>query len=175
MMKHNVMLTLALSLLLMACLAMPGYATELPVEQPLPLLPVVQVDPEFADEYQLALAALEAHTPGAVVDYAVRERDDGRYEWDLFFTLNGQLGQAEIEEENYLVRRVRLFEMQPDSLTTADVMAVLVQEKGELVLLDLELDLDDGRLRYEGEAMQGEKRYEFEISVNGRMIDWERD
>ena len=48
-------------------------------------------------------------------------------------------------------------------------------KKGELVLLDLELDLDDGRLRYEGEAVQGGKRYEFEISVNGRMIDWERD
>ena len=36
-------------------------------------------------------------------------------------------------------------------------------------------DRDDGRLRYEGEAEIGGKRYEFEMSVDGSIIEWERD
>ena len=42
-------------------------------------------------------------------------------------------------------------------------------------IVDLELDHDDGRLRYEGVAEQSGKRYEFELSVSGKIIEWERD
>ena len=138
--------------------------------EPTPQFPV-----EYAAEFDKAAAALQAHTPGALVDYAVRERDDGRYEWTLFFVLDGQLGVGEVIESNFSVRRVRLYDMPEGGLTAAQAMALLAQEKGELTVVDLELDRDDGRLRYEGEALLGEKRYEFELGVNGKIIEWERD
>lgn len=169
--KRNwlIVLTLVLALLL----PMQGILAEAPLETQAP--PVIPVDPEFADELQLAMDALQAHTPGAVVDYAVRERDDGRYEWDLFFTLDGQLGQAEISEDGYEVRKVKFYEMPLDGLKAADAMAALTLEKGEITIIDLELDRDDGSIRYEGEASLGDKRYEFEISITGSIIEWERD
>ena len=130
---------------------------------------------EYAAEYEKAAAALQAHTPGAQVDYGVRERDDGRYEWDLFFTLGGQLGEAEIAESDYTVCRVRQVDMPEGGLTASQAMAVLAQEKGDITIIDLELERDDGSLRYEGEAELDEKRYEFEISVTGKIVEWKRD
>jgi len=171
MMKRNWILTLlmiiSLILQMHAGLAEGFVAVEPP--------PVVQVDPEYADELQQAIAALEANSPGAVVDYAVRERDDGRYEWNLFFTLDGRLGQCEIREEGFEVRRVVFYDMPTDGLTAAEAMAVLAQEKGDITIVDLELDYDDGCLCYEGEASLGEKLYEFEINADGRVVEWERD
>lgn len=44
-----------------------------------------------------------------------------------------------------------------------------------MTVMELELDWEDGELIYEGEAELNGKRYEFEISVNGEMLEWERD
>jgi len=164
-----------LTLMLMISLMLPAQASLADEPIDAPLLPVVQVDPEYADEFQQALAALQTHTPDAVVDYAVRERDDGWYEWDLFFTLNGQLGHCEVREDGFEVRRVMFYDMPLDGLTAAEAMAALAQEKGDVIIIDLELDHDHGRIRYEGEAALGEKRYEFEMTIHGDIIEWERD
>lgn len=163
------------SLMLLVTLLLPAQAIFADAPSDVPSLPVVQVDAEFADELQQAIAALQAHTPGAVVDYAVREKDDGRYEWDLFFTLNDQLGQCEMLEDGFKVRRVTLYDRPLDGLTAADAMAALAKEKGDVQIIDLEIDRDNGRIRYEGEASLNGKRYEFEISVTGDIIEWERD
>ena len=130
---------------------------------------------EYAAEYEKAAATLYAHTPGAVIDYAVRERDDGRYEWDLFFTCNGQLGVAEVIEFDFSVRRVKLYDMSEETLSASQAVAMLAQQKGNVQIIDLELDWDDSRLQYEGEAMLNEKRYEFELSATGAIREWERD
>ena len=130
---------------------------------------------EYAAEYEKAAAALQAQMPDAQVDYAVRERDDGRYEWDLFFVIGGQLGEAEIAESDHKVRSVRQFDLPEGGLTASQAMAVLAQEKGDITIIDLELERDDGSLRYEGEAELDGKRYEFEISVTGKVGEWKRD
>jgi len=135
----------------------------------------VQVAPEYLAEYEQAAAAFLAHTPGAVIDYAVRERDDGRYEWDLFFTLNGQTGECEVAGSPLKVRSVVLRDMPENALTASQVMQKLAQEKGNVQILDLELDRDDGRLCYEGEALLENKRYEFTVSVFGDILEWKRD
>lgn len=158
-----------LALLMALVLPMQNVLAEEAVE-PTPYFPA-----EYAAEFEQASAALQAHLPGALVDFAVRERDDGRYEWDLFFVLDGQLGEVEILEGDFAIRRVRLYDMPEGGLTALQAIAVLAQEKGELLVTDLELDLDDGRLRYEGEAMLGERHYEFEISATGSIIEWEYD
>lgn len=133
------------------------------------------VDPAYAAEYEQAVSALLAHTPGAVVDYALRERDDGRYEWDLFFMLDGQLGECEVTGEDFKVRAVSLRDLPEKALLPSEAMALLAKEKGAVRIVDLELDRDGGRIAYEGEAELDNKRYEFEISASGDRIKWERD
>ena len=135
----------------------------------------VEYPAEYTIQFEAASAALQLHSPGAEVDFAVRERDDGRDEWDLFFVLDGKLGVAEIVEADSTVRRVKLFDMPEGALPAAQAVAALRQANGDVQIVDLELDKDNGHLRYEGEAMLDGKRYEFEISSTGRILEWERD
>ena len=130
---------------------------------------------EYTAEFEKAVAALQAHAPDAAVDYSVRERDDSRYEWDLFFVLNEQLGVCEVSETDFSVHRVQLYELPEGALTASQVVEALAQEKGDILIVELELDLDDDRLRYEGTAKKGEKDYEFTLAIDGKLIEWERD
>jgi uncharacterized membrane protein YkoI len=130
---------------------------------------------DFAKEKENAIAALKVSVPEAVVDYAVRERDDGRYEWELFFEVGSQLGKCEVNESNNEIRKVTLFEKPEGALTAGEAMARLSQIKGNVTIIDLELDRDDGNLFYEGEAELDGKRYEFEMTAAGEIIEWERD
>lgn len=145
----------------------------------LALLLVVTAVEAVAEEYTVeksnALAAVKVSLPDAVVDYAVRERDDGRYEWDIFFTQGNQLGEVEVLESTNEIRRVTLYDKPEGALTASEAMELLAQKKGAVTVTDLELDRDGSRLRYEGEAELSGKRYEFEMSVTGEIIEWERD
>lgn len=130
---------------------------------------------EFINEKNNALAAVKVSLPEAVIDYAVRERDDGRYEWDLFFTQGSQIGEVEVLESTNEIRKVTLYEKPEGALTASEAMALLAEKKGAIQIIDLELDRDGGSLRYEGEAELDGKRYEFEMRVTGEIIEWERD
>ena len=130
---------------------------------------------EFTAQKENAIAALKVSLPEAVVDFAVRERDDVRDEWDLFFVLGNQLGEAEVLESTNEIRKVTLYEKPEGALTAGEAMARLSQLKGNVVIIDLELDRDDGGLFYEGEAELDGKRYEFEMTAAGEIIEWERD
>lgn len=130
----------------------------------------------FAAERAAAIAAVQTAVPDAVIDYAVRDRDDGRYEWNVFFRQSGVLGEAKVLEAGNEVRRVEMFNQSREtSLTASAAMEKLARAKGEMTVVDLELDWDDGRLAYEGEAEMNGKRYEFEITAEGVIVEWERD
>ena len=130
---------------------------------------------EFETEMQNALAAAKVSLPDAVVDYTVRERDDGRWEWKLFFTQGDQLGECKVIESTNEIRRVELFKKEAGMLTASEAMAKLAEKKGAITVTELELDRDDGRIVYEGEAELDGKRYEFEMTAGGDIIEWERD
>ena len=130
---------------------------------------------EFAKEKENALAALKVSLPEAVVDYAVREHDDGAYEWDLFFSLGNQLGECEVREHSNEIRKVTLYEKPEGALKASEAMALLAQQKGAVVILELDLDREHKQIVYEGEAELDGKRYEFEMSAAGEIIEWERD
>jgi len=130
---------------------------------------------EFVTEKNNALAAVKVSMPEAVVDYAVRERDDGRYEWDIFFTQGNQLGEVEVLESTNEIRKVTLYEKPEGALTAGEAMALLARQKGAVKIIDLELDREGSGLRYEGEAELDGRRYEFEMSATGEIIEWERD
>ena len=129
-----------------------------------------------ADELTAPLAALKVSLPDAEVNYAIKEREDGRYEWKIFFTQNGSLGECKIWEDSNTIRKVEMYDRGTENALTADkAVARLIQEKGEMTIIELDLDWDDGALRYEGEAEMNGKRYEFEMTAEGRIIEWERD
>lgn len=130
---------------------------------------------EFATEKQNALAAFKVSMPDAVVDYTVRDRDDGRYEWDIFFTQGTQIGVCEVLESTNEIRKVKLYEKPAGALTASEAVKTLEEKKGAVTVVDLDLERDDGRLVYEGEVELDGKRYEFEMKVTGEVIEWERD
>lgn len=130
---------------------------------------------EFETEKNNALAAFKVSMPDATVDYTVRERDDGRYEWKLFFTQGDQIGVCEVREESNEIRKVELFVKEAGMLNAAEAMAKLSEKKGAITVTELELGWDDGRLQYEGDVELDGKRYDFEMKVTGEIIEWERD
>ena len=130
----------------------------------------------FTGEEALAAEAVRKAVPGAVVNYVVKERDDGRWEWDVFFSQEGVLGMCTVNAETYEVRKTKTYDKLPEGALTADrAMAVLKEAKGELTVMDLELDRDDGQVRYEGEVELNGKRYDFEMNAAGKLVEWERD
>ena len=145
----------------------------------LALMLLVTVVDAVAEEYTVekenALAAAKVSLPEAVIDYAVRERDDGRYEWDLFFTQGSQIGKCEVLESTNEIRKVTLYDKPQGALSAGEAMVLLAEKKGALEIVDLELDRDNGSLRYEGEAELSGKRYEFEMKITGEIVEWERD
>ena len=130
---------------------------------------------EFETEKNNALAAFKVSMPDAVVDYTVRERDDGRYEWKLFFTQGSQIGMCKVLESSNEIRKVKLYEKTAGVLTASEAMAKLAEKKGAVTVTELDLDRDDGRLVYEGDAELDGKRYEFEMKATGEIVEWERD
>ena len=130
---------------------------------------------EFAAEKENAIAAVKVSMPDAVVDYTVRDRDDGRYEWDIFFTQGTQIGVCEVLESTNEIRKVKLYEKPAGALTAVEAVKTLEEKKGAVTVVDLDLERDDGRLVYEGEVQLDGKRYEFEMKVTGEVIEWERD
>lgn len=126
-------------------------------------------------ELEKPVAAMKVSMPDAELNYAVKEKDDGRYEWKLFFTQGTSLGVCKIREDTNEIRKVEMYDKGTDSLTADKAMELLIQEKGKLTVIELDLDWDDGRLCYEGEAELDGKRYEFEMTAAGKIVEWERD
>ena len=122
------------------------------------------------------IAAMKVSLPDAQLHYAVKEREDGRDEWNLFFSQNGSLGVCKIWADTNTIRKVELYDRGTEEALTADkAMEKLAQDKGAMTVRELELDWDDGELRYEGEAELDGRYYEFEMTAAGRVIEWERD
>jgi len=130
---------------------------------------------EFKTQRENAIAAMKVSLPDAQLNYAVRDRDDGQYRWNLFFTQGSSLGVCKVNERDNTIRKVELYDKTDKALTADQAVEKLVAEKGAMTITDLDLDWDDGALCYEGEAEQNGRRYEFEMTAAGRIIEWERD
>lgn len=125
---------------------------------------------------QTAEAAAKTHLPQATIHYTNLDRDDRRFEWDVFFSKDGALGVCEVDAETGKIIRTKEYTDVPAGALTADAaIEALRKAKGNITILDLDLDRDDGRLEYEGEAELDGRFYDFEMTVEGRIIEWERD
>lgn len=122
-----------------------------------------------------ASAAVLAARPSAVIHYVLQDFDDGRPEWNVFFTDGDELGEAEVDAESYQIHKIKTYPKAENMLTADQAIEKLMTAKGALVITELELDWDDGSLWYEGDAELEGRRYEFEMRVTGEIVEWERD
>ncbi|MBR5226356.1 MAG: PepSY domain-containing protein [Clostridia bacterium] len=127
------------------------------------------------DSLEQAKAAVMAQLPQAVIDHAQLDYDDRRFEWDIFYTRDGMLGVCEVNAESYKVIRTKEYPFPADALVASKAIEALKQAKGSLSIVDIDLDRDNGRVVYEGEAELDGRFYEFEMTADGQIIEWERD
>ena len=121
--------------------------------------------------------AVKAELPDVTIDYVLEERDDGRTEWEVVYrTPNGGLGSCSVRASDYAVREIRTYDNAPaGALGVEAALDVLRAAKGSFTVIELDLDYDDGHLCYDGEVELDGKYYEFEVTVEGRIIEWSRD
>ena len=139
------------------------------------LYQVEDMDAKGSTEAGLDASAAEAavlaslhEEPGAYASFTLLEKDDGLYRWKVFarsgedwlvYELNAQDGSV-METERYFGAAVE----------------ALRAQKGDIVLTELDLELDEGRLVYEGQATLGNVRYAFEaLAADGTLLEWEKD
>ena len=122
-----------------------------------------------------AVAAMKVSMPEAELNYALRERDDGRWQWELFFSQGASMGVCKVLEDSNTIRKVELYDKAEGALTADQAVQKLMSEKGASAIVELDLDREGGGLYYEGECEVGGRRYEFEMADDGSIIEWERD
>ena len=110
--------------------------------------------------------------------YALLERDDGRYEWNVFVTAGEDVAIVGVQAETGEIRSLEAYYGIASQILTADeAVAALIDAQGDLTVVDLDIDFDDGRTpRYDGKAEVDGRTYEFEMNaVTGDVYEWERD
>lgn len=110
--------------------------------------------------------------------YALLERDDGRYEWNVFVTAGDDTAIVGVQAETGEIRSLEAYYgLAPQILTADEAVAALIDAQGDLTVVDLDIDFDDGRTpRYDGKAEVDGRTYEFEMNaVTGDVYEWERD
>ncbi|MDY4138023.1 MAG: hypothetical protein SOY30_01555 [Eubacteriales bacterium] len=122
----------------------------------------------------IALATLQDE-PGAYVAFTLLEKDDGLYRWKVFVRSGGDwlvyernaLDGAVMETERYFGAA---------AVTPEEAVETIRAQKSDIVLTELNMTLDKGRLVYEGQAELGGVRYEFEVlAADGSLLEWKKD
>ena len=131
---------------------------------------------------EAAAAKLLERWPDAEIDLITLDRDDGGYEYDVFFTTEAFSGRAELNAETGELLEAELdyspeTRIRPQGPLTADEAKTLVLSLvtgGQIV--EFETDREDGRTVYEGEVKTDAMRYEIVIDADtGRVLAWEYD
>ena len=120
-----------------------------------------------------AFAVVTEVYPEATLISAVSDRDDGTYEWNVLFADEGIVGEYELDAANGTVLEYSLFYgMTGDN----DPAATIIANYPNAQVIDINLDADDGRLYFEGDALLDGARYEFSIDADtGDIREWKMD
>lgn len=145
-----------------------------------------------------------AKAPGAEITKLVLDEDDGILYYKGYARVDGKLYEFEVKADDGVIRKWELEDDYSDNNsgnsssgnsnnnnststpkpTTAPNTSISMDEARTLVLkkvpgatiTKIELDYDDGRKIYEGEAYKDGYEYEFEINAStGKFIKWEQD
>lgn len=126
---------------------------------------------------EAVLQAVKAALPDAEAYYALEEYDDGRKEWEVFFTTAAaELGCCSVKDGSYQVRDVERYANLPaGALLVTEALTQLQTEKGAFTPVELEMERENGHICYEGQGLLDGRMYEFVITVEGKVLEWERD
>lgn len=145
-----------------------------------------------------------AKAPGAEITKLVLDEDDGILYYEGYARVDSKLYEFEVKADDGVIRKWELEDDYSDNNsgnsssgnsnnnnststpkpTTAPSTSISMDEARTLVLkkvpgatiTKIELDYDDGRKIYEGEAYKDGYEYEFEINAStGKFIKWEQD
>ena len=145
-----------------------------------------------------------AKAPGAEITKLVLDEDDGILYYEGYARVDGKLYEFEVKADDGVIRKWELEDDYSNNNsgnsssgnsnnnnststpkpTTAPSTSISMDEARTLVLkkvpgatiTKIELDYDDGRKIYEGEAYKDGYEYEFEINAStGKFIKWEQD
>lgn len=145
-----------------------------------------------------------AKAPGAEITKLVLDEDDGILYYEGYARVDSKLYEFEVKADDGVIRKWELESDNSSSNnsnsgsgststpkptatpkpTTAPSTAISMDDARALVLekvpgatiTKIELDYDDGRKIYEGEAYKDGYEYEFEINAStGKFIKWEQD
>lgn len=123
--------------------------------------------------------AVQKEYPGATVVRYDERIDDGWHEIEVFFYAEGVYGTLELNAESGTILDADVYfgDYTDGSVLTQDAaIAALASLKPGVEVVKIELDEDDGRSIWEGDAKLDGKRYEFELdAASGTLIEWERD
>lgn len=125
-----------------------------------------------------ALAAAVQIAPEAENAIVTQERDDGACTYEIFYAVPGAIGEIVLNAETGAVASTKTF---PEALVrgvlNGEDVARLVSERQEgAVIVELDLEWDDGMYQYSGEATVNNQRYSFDMNaITGKILEWERD
>ena len=120
--------------------------------------------------------------PGATIYKIELERDDGRVSYE------GEARKGNVEYEfdiDAYTGTILSWETEQKGVGTTQSDSVIGLEKAKSIVLsklpdgkivEIELDYDDGRKIYEGEARKGNMEYDFEMDAStGTLLKWEAE
>lgn len=116
-------------------------------------------------------------TPEAAGGLVTRERDSEGSAYEVFYASGGSAGEISVNAETGAILRVTTY---PEAarqgvLNLEEIAARLADKLPGARLAELELEWDGSRYLYEGEAVAGDQRYEFEMNaVTGKIVEFER-
>ena len=147
-----------------------------------------QADTDIGAEQAQALALKHAGVDEAdtAFVYSKADYEDGLRVYDVEFYADGREYDYEIDAADGTILSfdydVEWYEgpasaASADRLTEAQVKEIVERTAGTTgVYTEFKLDMDDGRLLYEGELRSGRMEYEFEIdALTGAVVDWDAD
>lgn len=118
-----------------------------------------------------AFAVIQATRPEAQLIAAVEDMDDGRYEWDILFRDGEQLCFYELDAATGAILDYDIFYGVGGTVDPAEALSARLEGAS---IVEISLDMDDGRLTFEGEATTGTGRVEFVIDAEtGTVIKLE--
>lgn len=125
------------------------------------------------------LASVQTLFPNAAIASQTSEIDDRLNEIRLFFYTDSLYGTMSLNAETGAVLEydvsIGLY-LSDGQLTQEAAEAQLLALKPGAAITKMELDKDDGRVFWEGDATLDGKRYEFSLDAfTGALVEWERD
>lgn len=128
---------------------------------------------------EAALESVQRVFPDATIASQTSEIDDRLNEIKLFFYTDSLFGTMSLNAEtgDILEYDVSIGSYLSDGQLTLDAAeAQLLALKPGATVTKIELDKDNGRVFWEGDATLDGKRYEFKLDAfTGALVEWERD